>query len=497
GVATFIIPKSSPENTFGALFNAGTFSVTVNGATFNYIFNIDDPLPTPPAFVTPAILSSPSSLAPMTVFTVNYGAIDSASTSGLSSMISTLDAVQNASQNTIGDLNNRIARARWGKGPGGPSSYAASAGSTTRYLNFAARLGIDYRVALGLVEGEEVEIAHAIPAGGLPLAMVGGPIVFTSAVVVPTAAGSKSPVDDKVVIEDVNPRSRFEVFTEFDYGFYDLDNINRITRGSDTDTYAGSVGMEYRLVPNVVLGGAFTYLDSETDLTGRLGSSDLEGQIYSTYITIFVGNSYLDFLYSYGEFDNSITRNTLLGSIARGDTESDSHNFAVNGGHTFRKGEAFSYGPSTSLNYATGQVDGYIEKNGGAANLYYPDHDFESLIGRVGAYTTCVIEVPYGTWTTQVGANWAHEYNPNHSTITTNLETSPFALVTGGHATPTGSFSASRDRGSPGTDWAELGLVTRLDIKDTDCHIELGYQGMFFREDASGHFGSVKFGYDW
>lgn len=37
GTATFIIPGSLPEATFGALFNTGTYSVDSGGVTYNYI----------------------------------------------------------------------------------------------------------------------------------------------------------------------------------------------------------------------------------------------------------------------------------------------------------------------------------------------------------------------------------------------------------------------------------------------------------------------------
>lgn len=56
------------------------------------------------------------------VLLANIGAILSAETTGLNSMSTTLNGVQNAAQNAVGDLNNRIFNARSGNGNGNGGS---------------------------------------------------------------------------------------------------------------------------------------------------------------------------------------------------------------------------------------------------------------------------------------------------------------------------------------------------------------------------------------
>ena len=121
--------------------------------------------------------------------------------------------------------------------------------------------------------------------------------------------GGKSEVGDKVVINDT-AQTTYEVFTSFDYGYNDQDNLTRNVRGFETDSYAGSAGLEHRFTDWLVAGTAFTYLESDTRSAANLGSSVLDGQVYSVYATAFHGNTYLDVLYSYGDFDNDISRNT-------------------------------------------------------------------------------------------------------------------------------------------------------------------------------------------
>lgn len=260
---------------------------------------------------------------------------------------------------------------------------------------------------------------------------------------------------------------------------------------------ANSTGLEVRLTDWLVAGGAFTYLESDNRSTANLGSNDLDGQVYSIYATAFHGNAYLDVLYSYGDFENGISRNTLLGRTAYGDTESHSHNVALNLGYTIHATENISFGPSAGLNCTTGEVDGYTERNGGLANLIYPDHDFKSMIGRLGGYATFKTATAAGKLTTQVSAGWAHVFMPENGNVTAGFETSPFAFVKGNNVQSLGGFTASEERPHVGTDWLELGATSRLDIKNTDYNVQLGYQGMFGRKNASGHFGSAKIGYEW
>lgn len=444
-----------------------------------------------PAFLgldlnTPIIIDTGFGLVtffPRTVFTINQGSITSAETTGLGSMMSTLGNVQNAARGATKDLNNRLFRARAGRRPGGPST-ASTLDHTSRYLNFARNQNIDYRVALGLADGVDV------PAGA---SQSEGPI--TATITVP-GVNSKSPVSGKLVLDD-DSFAKFELFTQADFGFYDQNDLTPTVRGFETDTYSGTVGGEFRISPGLVAGAAYTYLSSDTTSTANLGSSDLDGNLYSAYVTAFRGNSYLDFLYSYGDFDNDITRNTLLGSTALGETESHSHNFELNAGHTLFASEQVSFGPSLGLSYTTGQVDGYTERNGGAANLVYPEHDFESMISRVGGFATFIRDTQAGQLTTQLSAAWAHEFMPENGNVNASLQTSPFALVTGNNVQNLGSFTASTTRPHAGTDWLEVGATTRLDLADTSFHVELGYQGQFFRNNASGHFGSAKIGYEW
>ena len=469
-----------------------------------------------PEAVALPISSSTAIPAPQPVLLTDVGAIHSLLTTGLSTALAQRSLVQNAPAGALRDLNDRLFRARTRleatSANGITSTFEPGAADRTlaNFIAFNANQGIDSRVALGLRDAGEVEVANTLNQGqqalwfGSPVALLGGPLAsaaqpFASATPVapapPAAASSgKDPVaDGKIVFE---PVKRWQIITAFDYGYYDQDNLSQVSKAFDTDSYAATVGVEYLLTDWLAVGAAWSRLESNTELTGNLGGIDLEGSLLSGYLTAFVGNTWADVLYAYGNYDNEISRNTLLGSRALGDTESYSHNLAVNLGHNFAFGQQIVTGPQGGLDYATGCINGYTEHGGGSANLLYPDDNFESMTGRLGWSVSYLRDAGFlGRMTAQFRAGWAHEFMPEADLVSASLVQSPFLLIQGNRAARLGGFGASRDGAHPGQDWLELGAGLRFDL-DCGANLKFDYQGQFGRDGASAHFGSVKLGYE-
>jgi len=441
----------------------------------------------PVTMIVPVSLSSPKA-KPAPIRVIDNGAIASARTTGLLVPVIQRNVVQSASNGAIRDLNSRLFRARSGVGirPAGESGMA-SAGTFLRYLNLAQ--------ALGLSSGEVITPGDG---AGVPVSVNDTLLTGGSMMTVSAGPGGKNVVD-KGPIVDPGPQytyNRFEAFSEFNYGFYEQDNLTELVRGFDSDTYSGSVGAEYRAFPWLHVGGAFSYLESDTNIGSNYGNIDLDGTLLSGYATAFYGDFYVDALYSYGQFDNDIRRNTLLGNSAQGNTESQTHNVDVNVGYTLPITETMSLGPILGLNYATGDIDGYTETGGRNANLIYPDDDFESTIGRLGGHLTWYSDTPVGKVTVQGRAGWAHEFTPDDDPVSAELATSPYLLVSGGNARRIGGFTAESDGAYAGEDWLELGASVRLDLSRR-WNVQLDYEGQFARDDASAHFVGLKLSYEW
>jgi uncharacterized protein YhjY with autotransporter beta-barrel domain len=449
----------------------------------------------------------------------DVAAIASANTSGLGMGLVNQQVVQGAADAALRDLNNRLYRARSGvdTSPGSLVSTLGGDSSLLRHLAFVQDENMSYKVALGLADPEErtveVNAADTLSAqkgsnfsgqsfsGGLPYAMMGVPIMpmaggAATVKIVEAAPSGKTVIDDSKAVVEIAPHNRWELFAAGDFSFYDQDQLSDLMEGFDTDTYAGSVGIEYRPKDWLNLGLAWSYLESDTNVSGNYGNIDLEGNLISSYATAFWRQYWADLLYSYGSFNSDINRNTGLGSQAHGDTDSQSHNIRLNFGRNFNVGNSITTGPIAGLQYANGDIDSYNERGGGAAALSYEGTDFESMVSRLGWQATHVRPTGWGRLVSQVHLAWEHEYMPENGTVGASLQTSPFALVTGSNISRFGGYSTESDGAYPGTDWLSAGVGLRFELAKGVAFLT-DYEGVFFRSDSSQHYASAKLSYEW
>ncbi|MEC5127088.1 autotransporter outer membrane beta-barrel domain-containing protein [Verrucomicrobiales bacterium BCK34] len=504
GNILFVYGPGNPE-----LGSGSTTGIQNPAADDGYLFasNTNGSIPENFALFIKDPNSEPEPEPEPTYLITNAGAINSLQTTGLLMPGVQQQAVQNAAQNAVSDLNNRLFRARAYGSEGKGSGFASTIDAPiSRYLNFAARNQIDYRVAIGLREEAPAAQDTLAAAETLwlssPFALLGGPIAISApsyggkAVrAAPSGEVAKNPLGGKVIIDEQANR-KWEVFTDVDYGYYDQNNLNALVRGFRSDSYSGTVGAEYRLLPWLYAGGAVTGLTSHTDIGGNLGSVDLEGTLLSTYFTAYYKEFYFDFLYSYGNFRNDLVRNTMLGGNAFGSTDSYSENVDLNIGYTHQLTDQIRTGPFAGFNYMLGKIDGYTESGGGAANLIYNESDIESMIGRLGWQISAVEKIPAGRITVQASAAFVHNFRPEANGTQVSLLNTPFTLVNAGVGQSVGGFGATSSGVHAGADWLELGTGVRLDLEN-QWNVSVDYSGQFFRENASAHMIGARIGYEW
>ncbi|NOX99842.1 MAG: autotransporter outer membrane beta-barrel domain-containing protein [Verrucomicrobia bacterium] len=438
----------------------------------------------------------------------DVGAIQSVMYSGLPMGLIHQQIVQAAPEAALADLNGRLFRARAGRRDVLGSSMASSDSGTSsllRYFSFIENQRMSYKVALGLAEAEglviEVNSGDKF-SGSLPYAMMGVPLSslmggMKTVHIVEAAPSGKVVIDDdsKVVVESKS-QDRWQLFATGDFSFYDQNQLSDLMRGFDTDTYAGSVGIEYRVLNWLNLGLAWSYLESNSQVAGDLGNIDLEGNLISAYATAFWQQNWVDLLYSYGSLNSEINRNTGLGGRGRADADSQNHNVRLNFGRNISVGKRLVTGPVAGLRYGTGGTDPYSERGGASADLNYLASDFESMVSRLGWQASHFRSTTWGRLVSQVHLTWEHEYLPENGAVGVSLQTSPFALVTGDNIRRVGGFSTESDGAQPGTDWMSVGCGLRFELRQGFA-ILTDYEGAFFRSNATQHFGSLKVSYEW
>lgn len=135
------------------------------------------------------------------------------------------------------------------------------------------------------------------------------------------------------------------------------------------------VGSDYRINPNLIVGGAFSYTDSDADLVN--GSADGKSYSLAAYATYLTNTgSYLDVIGRYGYLKNDIHAGNM-----KLDTDSNAFSLSMEGGHTFRFMQERAYiEPQVELTYGFISGDNVKASN----QVKIEQDDYQSLITRLG-----------------------------------------------------------------------------------------------------------------
>lgn len=146
----------------------------------------------------------------------------------------------------------------------------------------------------------------------------------------------------------------------------------------DMDHTTIQVGGDYRVSPNWIVGGAFSYTDSDAESSN--GFADGKSYSLAAYATYLADNgSFLDMIARYGYLKNDIT----AGNMAL-ETKNNAFSLSVEGGHQFRFIEDRAYiEPQIALTYGFVSGDDADASN----SVRIEQDDYQNLITRVGVRT--------------------------------------------------------------------------------------------------------------
>lgn len=176
--------------------------------------------------------------------------------------------------------------------------------------------------------------------------------------------------------------------------------------GSEFTTGGFTIGADYRVNSNLVVGISGGYANTTSDLSGN-GKTEVNGGKGSVYATLFGDGLYLNTLVG-GGYNSYTTKRSTLGGDARGNTNGGEFNALLGGGYDYTCG-GFSAGPIANVQYTYLSLDSF-EESGSLAPLHFPSQSQNSLKSGVGArasyaFTACGLLIR-----PEVRAQWQHEY---------------------------------------------------------------------------------------
>jgi uncharacterized protein with beta-barrel porin domain len=216
------------------------------------------------------------------------------------------------------------------------------------------------------------------------------------------------------------------IFLTGDVGYGTFDGSDE-ELGFDYDSWGLTGGVDYRFLPELVAGVAFSYVGSDADIDGNSG--DLEdaaylGALYAQYAT---GGLYVDGVVSYGGHDFDQERRIRYPGVnrtANGKTDAAEYSASVGAGYEWQI-ESLTIGPRVRFDYFEEDIGSYSESGAGGLNLRYGDYEVRSVTSVLGVDAAYAISTGFGVITPQIRLDWEHEYENDGNSIRARYAADP------------------------------------------------------------------------
>ena len=199
--------------------------------------------------------------------------------------------------------------------------------------------------------------------------------------------------------------NRYGVFLTGVGEWVDVDGDGN-ARGYDVTTGGFTVGLDYKISPNLAVGVSAGYAGTGADLNNG-GRVFVNGGKLGVYGTYFTGGFYVDAAVN-GGYNSYDTKRSALQGTARGDTDGGELNVLLGTGYDWQVG-ALAIGPTATFQYTYVGIDSYTE-NGSLAPLNIASQGAESLRTALGFKAAYDWRVGGVIVKPEIRAAWQHEF---------------------------------------------------------------------------------------
>lgn len=157
-----------------------------------------------------------------------------------------------------------------------------------------------------------------------------------------------------------------------------------VSNGYDWDSVGGTIGLEYRIGSNALVGAAFNYANPTVRQLLGAGKTDVNAYQFGLYGAWNGASLFAQAALSWGLLDYANWRPGVVSPInsnAKGSTFAA----AFKGGYLFDLSDRFRLGPILGLTYASARVDAYNETGDPVLTLALGRQKVETLVGSAGA----------------------------------------------------------------------------------------------------------------
>lgn len=199
---------------------------------------------------------------------------------------------------------------------------------------------------------------------------------------------------------------------------------NVLDLGYHAKTYGMSLGADYWLTPDFLLGlsGGYGYTDST--LSRSAGSLDIDGYTVSAFGSYhFTDRVFVDAIangtYNVYKGVRNINYVDAFGPVnekAKADTQGWQQRYSLITGYDYPYG-AWTFGLRARGEYGDAGIDAYRERGADGLNLAIGEQNIVSLTSGLGGLVNYVFGTPFGVFTPQLNLEWEHEYEKDARSI--------------------------------------------------------------------------------
>ncbi|MDZ4815675.1 MAG: autotransporter domain-containing protein, partial [Verrucomicrobiota bacterium] len=182
--------------------------------------------------------------------------------------------------------------------------------------------------------------------------------------------------------------------------------------GYDFTTAGVTLGLDYQLSLEMVVGVFGSYSNARTDQKANSGESDADSGRGGVYAGYFKKNSFLNVVAGGGSTSYETQRPINFGPISRTASASPEGQEAfamIEAGHDFELGK-LRLGPVGGFQYRHVNMDQFTESGAGALNLTMSQREMESIMSQLGVRASYEFKLGKVILYPNISARWQHEF---------------------------------------------------------------------------------------